>query len=153
VVLYVGLDLSRKRFDWDALLADGERVAAGHCAPDGDGLAHLVRRLASAEGPVLAAIESMTGARFVHDRLERAGRHVRIAGRAADQGFGAACLQDRSHRCLGVGRACPPRSCPGDSAARPRRLAAWAQNSRPATASRIRAILSASRTIRIDRDS
>ena len=78
-MLYVGLDLSRKRLDWHAVLADGERAAAGACPPDRDGLAHLVHRLAREQGPVLAAIESMTGARFVHDQLEFAGWDVRIA--------------------------------------------------------------------------
>jgi hypothetical protein len=70
-MLYVGLDLSRKRLDYHACLPDGELAAAGACPPDGDGLVHLVHRLA-AEGPVLAAIESMSGARFVHDQLELA---------------------------------------------------------------------------------
>jgi transposase len=77
-MLYVGLDLSRKRLDWHALLADGERVDAGACPPDSDGLAHLVLRL-GAERPVSAAIESMNGARFVHDQLALAGWDVRIA--------------------------------------------------------------------------
>jgi hypothetical protein len=61
-MLYVGLDLGRKRLDYHACLADGELAAAGACPPDGDGLAHLDQRL-GAEGPVLAAIESMSGAR------------------------------------------------------------------------------------------
>jgi hypothetical protein len=70
-VLYVGLDLSRKRLDWRGLAADGERVDEGACPPDRDGLAHLVRELEREHGgPVLAAIESMTGARFVHDQLD-----------------------------------------------------------------------------------
>jgi hypothetical protein len=33
-VLYVGLDLSRKRLDWHALAVDGERLGAGACPPD-----------------------------------------------------------------------------------------------------------------------
>src|SRR3990172_5008616 len=57
--------------------------SAGSCSsaepspPDGDGLAGLVRRLGDAE--VLAVIESMNGARFVHDRLELHRWDVRIA--------------------------------------------------------------------------
>ena len=76
-MLYVGLDLSRKRLDWRALEQGGVDVAVGAVPPDRDGLAGLVRRLGDA--PVLAVIESMTGARFVHDQLELAGWDVRIA--------------------------------------------------------------------------
>jgi transposase len=76
-MLYVGLDLSRKRLDWQALDSAGERVAIGAVPPDRDGLAKLAQGLDDAA--VLAVIESMSGARFVHDRLERAGWDVRIA--------------------------------------------------------------------------
>ncbi len=76
-MLYVGLDLSRKRLDWQALDAAGEQVAIGASPPDRDGLARLARRLGDEK--VLAVIESMTGARFVHDQLELQGWDVRIA--------------------------------------------------------------------------
>src|SRR2546428_5186627 len=76
-MLYVGLDLSRKRLDWQALDREGARVAIGAVAPDRDGLAKLGRRLGDA--PVLAVIESMSGARLVHDRLGLGGRDVGIA--------------------------------------------------------------------------
>jgi transposase len=76
-MLYVGLDLSRKRLDWQALLPDGERLAIGAVPPDRDGLTKLVQRLG--EEPVLAVIESMSGARFVHDQLELRAWDVRIA--------------------------------------------------------------------------
>jgi transposase len=75
--IYTGLDLSRKRLDWQALGADGTLVDAGAAPPDADGLAHLVQRLGDAD--VLAVIESMNGARFVHDQLELAGWDVRLA--------------------------------------------------------------------------
>jgi transposase len=95
-MLYVGLDLSRKRLDWHALLAGGEVVGADACPPDRDGLAHLVRRLDREQRPVLAAIESMTGARFVHDRLELAGWDVRIADAQRVKGLAPlACKTDR----------------------------------------------------------
>jgi hypothetical protein len=42
-MLYVGLDLSRKRLDWHALLPDGARAAFGAVPADADGLAALVR--------------------------------------------------------------------------------------------------------------
>jgi transposase len=82
-MLYVGMDLSRKRLDWLALDPQGEPTAIGCVAPDRDGLAKLGQRLG--EAAVLAVIESMSGARFVHDELELAGA-------------GAACLQDRPDR-------------------------------------------------------
>jgi transposase len=96
-MLYVGLDLSRKRLDWHALLADGELVGVDACPPDSDGLAHLVRRFEREwRQPVLAAIESMTGARFVHDRLELAGWDVRIADAQRAKGIAPlACKTDR----------------------------------------------------------
>jgi hypothetical protein len=43
-VLYVGLDLSRKRLDWQPLGADGDLIGEGACPPDRDALAHLARR-------------------------------------------------------------------------------------------------------------
>ncbi len=60
-MLYVGLDLSRKRLDFDARLSSGELFERGAVPPDADGLAGLVRRLGDAE--VVAVIESMNGAR------------------------------------------------------------------------------------------
>jgi len=93
-MLYVGLDLSRKRLDWQALLPDGERAAIGAVPPDRDGLTKLVRRLGDAEG-VLAVIESMSGARFVHDELELHGWDVRIADAVKARGIAPlACKTD-----------------------------------------------------------
>lgn len=92
-MLYVGLDLSRKRLDWQALERAGARVGIGAVAPDRDGLAKLVQRLGDA--PVLAVIESMTGARFVHDQLESAGWDVRIADAVKARGIAPlACKTD-----------------------------------------------------------
>jgi hypothetical protein len=45
--------------------------------PDADGLRHLAERLRGQ--PVRAVIESMTGARFVHDTLEEGGARRRTA--------------------------------------------------------------------------
>jgi transposase len=93
-MLYVGLDLSRKRLDWQALLPDGKRTAIGAVPPDRDGLAALVRRLGDAD-EVVAVIESMSGARSVHDELERAGWDVRIADALKARGIAPlACKTD-----------------------------------------------------------
>jgi transposase len=94
-MLYVGLDLSRKRLDWQALDSEGRRAGVGAVPPDRDGLAALVRRLDAAE-PVLAVIESMSGARFVHDQLELGGWNVRVADAAKARGLAPlACKTDR----------------------------------------------------------
>lgn len=93
-MLYVGLDLSRKRLDWQALDGGGERVAVGAVPPDREGLSLLPRRLGDVE--VLAVIESMSGARFVHDQLERQGWDVRIADAVKARGLAPlACKTDR----------------------------------------------------------
>jgi len=92
-MLYVGLDLSRKRLDWQALDSDGQRVEIGAVPPDADGLAKLTQRLGDVD--VLAVVESMSGARFVHDRLELAGWDVRIADAAKARGIAPlACKTD-----------------------------------------------------------
>jgi transposase len=92
--LYVGLDLSRKRLDFDARLSGGELFERGAVAPDADGLAGLVRRLGDAG--VVLVIESMNGARFVHDRLELAGWEVRIADAVKAKGLAPlACKTDK----------------------------------------------------------
>src|SRR5438094_9392088 len=78
-MLYAGLDLSRKRLDFHLLDVDGATVEVGGAPPDADGLHGLTQRLARHDAPIRAAIESMNGARFVHDRLELAGWQVEIA--------------------------------------------------------------------------
>jgi transposase len=92
-MLYVGLDLSRKRLDWQALLPEGHQAAIGAVPPDRDGLRKLARRLGDAD--VVAVIESMSGARFVHDELELHGWDVRIADALKARGIAPlACKTD-----------------------------------------------------------
>lgn len=92
--VYTGLDLSRKRLDWQALRADGTVVGAGAVPPDVDGFAQLVQRLGDAE--VLAVVEVMNGARFVHDQLELAGWDVRLADAQRARALAPlACKTDR----------------------------------------------------------
>ncbi len=76
--LYVGGDLSRNRLDWYALSAAGECVGAGAARPDREGLARLAGELCAFGCPVVV-LESMTGARFVHDELEAHGVEARVA--------------------------------------------------------------------------
>lgn len=119
-MLHAGLDLSRKRLDYCLLDEHGERVEVGAAPPDGDGLMGFARRVERAHGrvDVCAAIESMTGARFVHDTLERCGWDVMVADAVKVKGAGAVGVQDRPHRCVGARRAIASRSGSGDLAAR-----------------------------------
>jgi transposase len=96
-MLYVGLDLSRKRVDFHLLGHGGETLEVGAAPPDADGLRLLAARLARHGQPIRAAIESMNGARFVHDRLELCGLEVEIADAAKVKGLAPlACKTDRS---------------------------------------------------------
>src|SRR4051794_13341695 len=118
LMLHVGLDLSRTRLDVHVMDAMGAPVLVTSAAPDTGGLASLVSRVGEFGQPVTAAIESMTGARFVHDQLELRGWQVEIADAGLGQGVGPAGGQDRSDRRLGAGRAVPPRSGAGHLATR-----------------------------------
>src|ERR687898_2937938 len=95
-MLHAGLDLSRKRLDFHLLDEAGETVEVGAAPPDGDGLRGLAARVGRYGQPLRAAIESMTGARFVHDQLELAGWEVEIADAAKVKGLAPlACKTDR----------------------------------------------------------
>ena len=95
-MLHAGLDLSRRRIDVCLLSAAGEIVEEFASPPDGDGLLGLARRVGRHERPVRAVIESMTGSRFVHDRLEALGWDVLIADAAKVKGLAPlACKTDK----------------------------------------------------------
>src|ERR671920_389521 len=78
-MLHVGLDLSRTRLDVHVMDETGAPVLVTTAAPDSGGVGALVRRVGGVGQPVTAAIESMTGARFVHDQLELRGWDVEVA--------------------------------------------------------------------------
>ncbi len=95
-MLYAGLDLSRKRLDFHLLDGQGVTVEVGAAPPDADGLRGLAKRLDRHGSPIRAAIESMNGARFVHDWLEQAGWQVEIADAQKVKGLAPlACKTDR----------------------------------------------------------
>jgi transposase len=95
-MLHVGLDLSRTRLDVHVLDEAGVSVLVTRAAPDAGGLASLVHRLGEFGQPVTAVIESMNGARFVHDQLELHGWSVEIADAGKVKGFGPlACKTDK----------------------------------------------------------
>jgi transposase len=95
-MLHAGLDLSRKRLDVCLITEDGELAGRLAAPPDADGLRGLVARLAPCGEPVHAVIESMTGARFVHDTLEELGWDVEIADAQKVKGLAPlACKTDK----------------------------------------------------------
>ena len=95
-MLYAGLDVSRKRLDFHLLDGEGVTVEVGAAPPDVDGLRQLTARLDRDRVPIRAAIESMNGARFVHDELERHGWRVEVADAARVRGLAPlACKTDR----------------------------------------------------------
>jgi transposase len=95
-MLHAGLDLSRHRLDVHLLDQHGGTVQVTTAPPDADGLRGLAGRIAVHGQPVRAAIESMNGARFVHDQLELAGWQVAIADAQKVKGLAPlACKTDR----------------------------------------------------------
>ena len=75
-MLHAGLDLSRRKLDVCLLSNRGEHLDQLAIPPDVDSLRSLARRIDEVHRePVCAVVESMTGARLIHDTLsERAGR-------------------------------------------------------------------------------
>jgi hypothetical protein len=69
------MDLSRTRLDVHVMDEAGEALEVSAWPPDRDGLRHLVTHVQEryGRGEVMAVIESMNGAHFVHDTLELAG--------------------------------------------------------------------------------
>jgi transposase len=95
-MLHAGLDLSRRRLDVCLVDQHGETVQVTAAPPDADGLRGLARQVATLGEPVRATIESMNGARFVHDQLELAGWEVLIADAQKVKGLAPlACKTDR----------------------------------------------------------
>lgn len=86
-MLYAGLDLSRQRLDVRILDEAGRTVEVTAVRPDADALRSLAERIAGYGEPVAAAIESMNGARFIHDTLERHGWDVEIADAVRAKGL------------------------------------------------------------------
>ncbi|MDQ3730203.1 MAG: IS110 family transposase [Actinomycetota bacterium] len=96
-MLHAGLDLSRRKLDICLLSDQGEHLDQLVVAPDADALKTLARRIAEThQEPVSAVIESMTGARSVHDTLEQEGWDVEIADAQKVKGLAPlACKTDR----------------------------------------------------------
>ena len=96
IMLHVGLDLSRKRVDVCLISDQGEFDE--QAAPfEEDGLRRLAERVAAKHaGRVRAVVESMNGARFVHDTLEAQGWDVLVADAQRVKGLAPlACKTDK----------------------------------------------------------
>jgi transposase len=96
-MLHVGLDLSRKRVDVCLISDQGELVDQLAAPYDRDGLCRLTDRVATRyAGPVRAVVESMNGARFIHDTLEAQGWDVLVADAQRVKGLAPlACKTDK----------------------------------------------------------
>ena len=86
-MLYAGSDLSRQRLDVHLMDEDGAAIEVTAVHPDADALRTLTSVVSRHGGPVTAVIESMNGARFVHDQLERSGWDVAVADGARAKGL------------------------------------------------------------------
>jgi transposase len=96
-MLHAGLDLSRKKLDLCLLSGEGEHLDQLAVPPDVDSLRRLARRIDEVHAePVRAVVESMTGARIVHDTLEAEGWEVEIADAQKVKGLAPlACKTDK----------------------------------------------------------
>jgi transposase len=95
-VLHAGLDLSRKRVDVCLISDRGELIGQFAVPADRDGLHGLARRVAASDRPVRGVVESMNGARFVHDELAALGWEVLIADAQRVKGLAPlACKTDK----------------------------------------------------------
>jgi len=139
-MLYAGLDLPRQRLDVHVLDEVGRTVAVTAVRPDADALRTLAARVSRQGQEVSAAIESMTGARFVHDTLERYGWDVAIADAVKAKGLAPLAaktdkIDARVLAELAVGTwsrrsGCPPRACE-PSASEPASDCTWCGIGRP----------------------
>ena len=97
-MLHAGLDLSRKKLDICLLSEEGEHLDQFAVPPDAESLRRLARRIDEVHAePVCAVVESMTGARLVHDTLEAEGWDVEVADAQRVKGLAPlACKTDKT---------------------------------------------------------
>jgi hypothetical protein len=96
-VLHVGLDLSRRRVEVCVLSGAGELLGQFPAPVDRDGLHGLCQRVAVlGDDSVCGVVESMNGARFVHDELTAYGWRVLVADAVRVKGLAPlACKTDK----------------------------------------------------------
>jgi hypothetical protein len=114
-MLYVGMNLSRKRLDWCAAWSDAAQEGVGAVSPHADALARLGGQLRRVADEVVPVIASMNGA----DQLDLAGWDVRIADALRAMALAPLACR-RIGSALGVVRVWPARSDSRDLASRPR---------------------------------
>jgi hypothetical protein len=96
-MLCAGLDLSRQRLDVCVLDKEGRTIEVTAASSEVFGLRELVARISRYGEDVTAVIESMNGARFVHDQLELYGLEVDIADAVRVKGLASlAAKTDKS---------------------------------------------------------
>ena len=93
-MLHAGLDLSRRKVDVCLLSDQGEHLDQLATPPDTESLRRLARRIEEVHAePVCAVVESMTGARLVHDTLKAEGWEVEIADAQKVKGLAPLALK------------------------------------------------------------
>jgi transposase len=97
IMLHVGLDLSHKRVDVCLISDQGELLGELAAPFDAGGLCHSSGRVAAMHaGQVRAVVESMNGARSIHDTLEAQGWDVLVADAQRLKGLApSACKTDK----------------------------------------------------------
>ena len=85
--MYAGLDLSRQRLDVHVMDEDGSAIEVTAVRPDADALRTLTAVVSRHGQPVTGVVESMNGARFIHDQLERWGWDVEVADAVRAKGL------------------------------------------------------------------
>ena len=83
-MLYVGLDVSRKRIDFHALWPEGELAERGAVAADRDGLARLVLRLGGYDREVVAVVDRSCAVADSWEARQRLGLCTGARTRAPD---------------------------------------------------------------------
>ena len=95
-MVHVGLDLGRKRVAVCLTSDQGELIDRFAATPDRDGLYGLSSRVAVYGQPIRGVVESMNGARFVHDELVAHGWEVLVAAAQKVKGLAPlACKTDK----------------------------------------------------------
>ncbi len=95
-MLHVGLDLSREQVEVCVISDRGELIDRFAATADRDGLYGLASWVAVYGGPVRGVVESMNGARFVHDELVSRGWEVLVADAQKVKGLAPlACKTDK----------------------------------------------------------
>ena len=115
-MLHVGLDLGREQVEVCLISDRGELIDRFAATADRDGLYGLASWVAVYGGPVRGVVESMNGARFVHDELVSRGWEVLVADAQKVKGLAPLACKTDQDRLGCAGGVVVPGSGAGDLA-------------------------------------